>query len=265
MTGVGARLSPPRSRRCAEVRGVLGALTFLTRVPAGRRLQLDARDMTRAGPAFPLVGAGIGAAVGALAGALAHPLSPLLAAAIALAAGTLLTGALHLDGLADTADALGAHSRERALEIMREPAIGAFGTAAIAFDLLIKAAALTVLAGGDHVLRFAVAAGALSRLVPVLLAAWLPYARAGGGIGAALSRGSRGRAALAAITGLVIAAAVAGASGAVLAACAAALALVLGLGFRRWLGGVTGDALGAAVEVTETAILVAAVALAGRR
>lgn len=254
-------MAPPRT----ELRALLAALTFLTRIPLGRRLVLDGSDVARAGPAFPIVGAGIGAAIGGIAAALAHPLSPLLAVALALAAGTALTGALHLDALADTADALAARSRERALEIMRDHAIGAYGAVALALDLLIKAGALTSLVTHEHVLRFAVAAGALSRLTPVLLAASLPYARAGGGAGASLARGGRPRAAIATVVAVAIAVVAAGIDGAVVAACAAAAAGLLWFVLRRWLGGVTGDALGAAVELTEATVLVVAVALVGAR
>ena len=259
---IGAQEGPASGRRRMELRGLLAALTFLTRVPLGRRLVLDGEDVARAGPAFPLVGAGIGAAVGGLAAALAHSLPPLLAVALALAAGAVLTGALHLDALADTADALGARSRERALEIMRDHAVGAYGAVAIALDLLIKAAALAALLN-HHVLRFAVAAGALSRLTPVLLAAALPYARPGPGAGVSLTRGGRGRAIVAVIVALAIAALVAGIAGVVLAASAVACAALLGACFRRWLGGITGDTLGAAAELTEALVLVVAVALVG--
>ncbi|MDX6516540.1 MAG: adenosylcobinamide-GDP ribazoletransferase, partial [Gaiellaceae bacterium] len=86
-----------------EGRALVAALSFLTRVPVGGSLVLDGDDVARGGVAFPLVGAGIGAAVGGIATALAHSLTPLLAVALALAAGTLLTGALHLDALADSA------------------------------------------------------------------------------------------------------------------------------------------------------------------
>lgn len=240
-------------------------MTFLTRIPFGRWLVLDGDDVARAGPAFPLVGAGIGAAVGGIVAALAQPLSPLLAVGLALAAGALLTGALHLDALADTADALGARSREQALEIMRDHAVGAYGAVAIALDLLLKAGALAALAEHEHVLRFAVAAGALSRTIPVLLAAFLPYARPGGGAGTSLSQGGRSRALLAGAIAVAVAAAVAGTDGIVLAACGAVAAVALGFAFRRWLGGVTGDTLGAALEVTEVLVLVIAVALVGSR
>jgi len=254
-----------RSRTRAPWRAPLAAVSFLTRIPVGRALALGAEDIARAGPAFPLVGAAVGAGVGALGAALAGTLSQLLAAAFALAAGTALTGALHLDALADTADALGAGSRERALAIMRDPAIGAFGAVAVGLDLLLKAAALSALMRDERVVRFAVAAGALSRLVPVILAATLPYARPGDGAGAALTHGGRPRAAVAAVVAVAIAVVAAGADGAKLAGLTFAIVVTLAVVFRRWLGGVTGDLLGAGLELTETAALVLAVALAGAR
>src|SRR6187200_1791746 len=105
----------------AEVRATGAALSFLTRLPIGARLGAGAEDLGRAGPAFPLVGAPLGAAVGGVASVLEGPCPALVAASVALALGAIATGAIHLDGLADTADALGAASREQALGIMRDP------------------------------------------------------------------------------------------------------------------------------------------------
>jgi adenosylcobinamide-GDP ribazoletransferase len=259
VSGRHERLFAPRP--WAELRAIAAAVAFLTRVPLGRWLSLDGRDVARAGPAFPLVGAGVGAAVGGIATALARPLSAALAVALALAVGTLLTGALHLDGLADTADALGARSRQRALEIMRDHATGAYGAVAIVLDLLIKAAALAALTHHGRALPFAVAAGAQSRSIPVLLAAALPYARSGEGTAASFTQGGRGRAVAATAIALGIAVVAAGSNGLLVAACAPAVALPLGFVLRGWLGGVTGDALGAAVELSEATVLVVAVAL----
>lgn len=263
MSAARDEITPPRRR--LELRGAAAALAFLTRVPVGRRLALDGEDVRRAGPAFPLVGAGLGAVVGGIAASLAGPLSPPLAAALALAAGTLLTGALHLDALADTADALAARSREQALEIMRDHALGAYGAVAIALDLLVKAAALAALARDGNALSFAIAAGALSRAVPVPLAAALPYARPGEGLARSLTGSAWARAAAAAAAATLIAALVTGFDGLFLLACAIVLVVSLGVAFARWLGGVSGDALGAAVELTELAMLVVGVALAGGR
>jgi adenosylcobinamide-GDP ribazoletransferase len=253
--------APTRGR--GELRAATAAVAFLTRIPVGRWVDLDGADVARAGPAFPLVGAGIGAVVGGIAAALAGPLSAPLAVALALSAGALLTGALHLDALADTADALGAPSRERALEIMRDSVVGAYGAVAIVLDLLIKAAALAALADDGHALTFAVAAGALSRSIPVGLAAALPNARPGESVATSLTGAVRGRAVAAAIVAFAVAALVAGLDGLLAAASAAVLAVLMGLGFRRWLGGVTGDALGAGVELGEAAVLVVGVALLG--
>lgn len=263
MSATREEVAPPPRR--PELRAAVAALAFLTRVPVGRRLALDGEDVARAGPAFPLIGAGLGAVVGGIAAGLASPLSPLVAAALALVAGTLLTGALHLDALADTADALGGHSRERALQIMRDHSVGTYGAVAIVLDLLVKAAAIAALARDGHVVAFAIAAGALSRAVPVPLAAALPYARPGDGLARSLAGSAWARAAAAAAIATLIAALATGLDGFVLAACAAVLAVSLGAAFARWLGGVTGDTLGAAVELTELAMLVAAVALAGGR
>src|SRR5690242_10316582 len=151
------------------VRAPVAAVAFLTRLPVGRLAAFDGRDVARAAAYFPLVGAAIGGAVGATAYGLAQVAPPFVAAGAALAAGALLTGGLHLDGLADTADALGGRSRDRALEIMRDHATGAYGATAIALDLLVKAAALAALAPGRAVVAYAAAAGALSRAVPVVL------------------------------------------------------------------------------------------------
>src|SRR6266446_2176938 len=162
------------------LRAPLAAVAFLTRVPVARLVIIDGADVARGAALFPAVGAGIGAAVGGTAYGLARVLPALPAAGIALGVGVLLTGALHLDGLADTADALGARTRDRALEIMREHAIGAYGATAIALDLVVKASALAVLAEGRGVIVYAIAAGSLSRAVPVLLGLALPSVRQDG-------------------------------------------------------------------------------------
>jgi adenosylcobinamide-GDP ribazoletransferase len=234
-----------------ELRAALAAIAFLTRVPV--RVALDGDDVRRAGAYFPLVGA----AVGGGAGAVAERLGPELG----LVAAVLLTGALHQDALADTADATGGQTRERALEIMRDPRVGAFGVAATVSDLLVKSAALGDLVERRRTVRTWVAAGALSRAVPVVLAASLPYARLEQGTGDALTRGGGARAAAAACLSVGCAVVALEGEGLRLASVAALLAGATGAVLGRWLGGVTGDGLGAALELTETTLLV----LAARR
>lgn len=234
-----------------------GAIAFLTRVPVGRWVVLDAGDVARGGAVFPLVGAGVGAAVGAIA-SLDGRLSAPLAAVLGVAFGAVVTGALHLDALADTADALGASTRERALEIMRDHHIGAYGAAALVFDVGIKVAAVAVLATRGDAVRACAAAVAVSRVVPVVLGAALPYARAGAGLGRVLTTAGWGRAVVAAAFGTAVAALLGFAP---LLVAAAAGAVVAGLTARAWVGGVTGDILGASAELTELAALVTAVAV----
>jgi adenosylcobinamide-GDP ribazoletransferase len=231
-------------------RALLAAISFLTRVPVGRLVDVDGRAVGRAAPLYPLVGAGIGAAGGAVAA-----WRPGLAgAALGVALVALLTGAMHLDALADTADALGGATRERRLEIMRDHTIGSFGATALALALIVKIAVLAEL--DDPLLGYLVAA-ACARWAGLPLAAALPYARAEGQA-LALTAATTWPATL---LGLAAAAAIAllalGLSGLAALGTTLAVALLLGGFYRRWLGGVTGDTLGAATEVAEVAALAA--------
>jgi adenosylcobinamide-GDP ribazoletransferase len=243
------------------VRAVAGAVAFLTRLPVGRLVVLNAADVARGAPVFPLVGAGVGAVTAGVAVGLTHVLPTFAAAGVGLVFGAALTGAMHLDALADTADALTARG-ERALAIMRDHAIGAYGATALVLDLVVKTAVLAALVGAGDAVGPALAAGALSRAVPLVVATSLPAARAEGA-GISVGRGVSRRSTVAAA---VVAVAVAFAAGPVrgleLAAVGAALAGGAILFYRHWLGGVTGDLLGAATEVSETALLLAAAALA---
>ena len=239
------------------VDAALAAVGFLTRVPVRRAL--GAEDVSRGAVVFPLVGAGVGALSG-VAVLVLYPSVPALAAAgVAVAVEVVITGAMHVDALADTADAAGAQTREQALEIMRDSRIGSFGAAALVVDLLTRAAAIAGLAGSP--VAALVAAGALSRAASLPLAAAMPYARAEGGPGSVLTgRVGWTSAVVAVLVALVVAIGASGLDGLWAAAAAAGTALVLGLVFRRWLGGVTGDALGAVTELSGTVVLLVLVA-----
>lgn len=246
------------------LRAVVAAFSFLTVLPLGRLVVLDGRDVARGSVLFPVVGGAIGALTGGLAWVLGDQLPPLLAAVLAVAAGAAVTGALHLDGLADCADGFGARTPEERLRVMRDHTNGTYGGTALLLDLLIRVAALSALAGTRDALLFSIAAGALSRTVGPLLAIALPYAQARPGAGEALnSHPSQLRAAVALMVGGVVAfACVAPSSGqyaAVLVASAVVAALV-GWTAKRRLGGVTGDVMGAASELVELAVLVTLVA-----
>lgn len=247
-------MSPMRVTRTA-----VAAVTFLTRMPLGRLVTTGPADVARAAPLFPFVGAAVGAVGAGAALLLEPPLSPLLAAALATALTTALTGAFHLDGLADTLDATGGMSRERSLEIMRDSRVGTYGAAGVALALLVRVAATTQLLAGGGVLGGLIAAGAVSRGAAVGLAGAIPYARAAPGTGGVLT----GRIGLwGAPVGAAIAVVALRLDGLAVVGAVVVATLVLAVVFRAWLGGVTGDTLGATSEATELLALVVTAALA---
>jgi adenosylcobinamide-GDP ribazoletransferase len=209
-----------------------------------------------------LVGAAIGGLVGLVAHGLEGILSAFLAAVLAVAFEALLTGAIHFDALADAADGLGAPSHDRALEVMRDPSLGAFGVLALVVDVLLKVGAIASLAAAGSPVVPVLAAYALGRGAPLALGLLLPYARTGVGSGRALSDGP----AWPKLGGLLLAGLTAGVavgwSAVILGAAAAAVLALVGGVARMRLGGVTGDVLGAGAELATTAALLAAVATA---
>lgn len=242
---------------------MLAALALLTSIPLPARRDRDVSGTPGgprplAGPAalvwFPLVGALVGSLVGAVWWAGGERTSLLLAAALVLVADLVLTGALHLDGLADTGDGLiPPMPRKRRLEVMADPSVGAFGLAAVLSVMALRWAAL-----GSQLPEVAAIAGlwAWSRTVMALSLATLPSARPGG-MAAAFSGGSPFPVALlgGAVSGalLVISASEAGLVAMVVGLLAAMAVTQLA---RTRLGGITGDVLGAICLVVETAGLV---------
>jgi adenosylcobinamide-GDP ribazoletransferase len=231
------------------VETLLAAVAFLTRIPVGRLAEIDGAAVRRGAPLFPLVGGAVGAFGGGVVDLASGPLPALAAAGLGLGAVAVVTGALHLDALADTADALGGMTRERRLEIMRDHAIGSFGAAALVVVLLVEA---SLLASQSSAWSAFAAAGACGRWAALPLAAFLPSAREGG---TALSNLSTASIVLGLLAAAAVSVGVRGLGGLAAVGAAALTALVLGLFFRRWLGGVTGDTLGATSELSQAAAL----------
>jgi adenosylcobinamide-GDP ribazoletransferase len=247
--------------RALSPRPLVTAVGFLTSIPV-RQPAATPTDLLAAAPLFPLVGAALGALVGGTAVLLTSALPALLAATIAVALELALTGVLHADALADSADGLGGRDRDHALAIMRDHSLGAYGGAALALDLLAKTVALATVAEHDAVLAV-VAAFAVSRAAPLPLAAALPYARTGDGAGRLLADRLGKRAAVA---GVALAAAIAVAAtgpgyAAAILACLLLVATAVGALAHRRIGGVTGDVMGAATELTATLALIVAAGL----
>jgi adenosylcobinamide-GDP ribazoletransferase len=242
------------------MRSLRDAVTFLTRIPIADDRPLDAGALSRAAFWFPAVGLLVGGVMGGayllaeLAGVPAGP-----ATVIALVAAVLITGGFHEDGLADAADAAGAHvSRERKLEILRDSRVGTYGSLAVALPLLLAYSALSTLDGED-VLRAALVGHVLGRWT-TLPVSRLTQARPDGS--GTLVRASVpvlvGGTAYAIALALVIAGVGAGAIAVGVAAVLTAVGAVISL---RVFGGVSGDMFGATnkvVEVATYAVLVSA-------
>lgn len=235
----------------------LAAVAFLTRFPVPRWAHPDERTLGASMSLFPAVGALLGGVNAAAAYAL-MPLAPRDVTATALVAlPVVMTGALHYDGLADTVDALGGgFTRERRLAIMKDPHIGTYGVIALVVLLLLQFSVFRA-ARAEDLYCALIVAPTLARTPGVMLAYFCPYARAEGGKGKAFVENLRPAHVLVAV---VIAVGVSwtcvgGARAAAALAMTAAICAVAGAYFRRHLGGVTGDALGATSQTCEAAIL----------
>jgi adenosylcobinamide-GDP ribazoletransferase len=248
------------SKAPTPVRLLLVAARFLTRLPLPD-VGVQPGDLRRSAPAFPLVGlvvAGVGIAVRAAAGPL---LGPVAATVLACAAMVALTGALHEDGLADTFDGLwGGWDAERRLAIMRDSAVGTYGVLALVTVFGLRVALLAPLGLGDFA-RAVVCGHVLGRAAIVVLAALLPPAAPGRGAEATGRPGPVGASVAALTVALAVGLAVTWWAP-VVAAVALAVTGACALLFRRRLGGVTGDTLGAACQLVEVAAVVAVAALA---
>jgi adenosylcobinamide-GDP ribazoletransferase len=233
------------------------AVAFLTRLPMPHPTGAIPANFVRAQRVFPIVGAAIGGAVGLLLlGMRAIGVPDLAAAALALGAGAILTGALHEDGLADVADGFGG-GRDPAekLEIMRDSRLGTYGALILLVSFVAKLSALAAMPDAV-VVPGLVAAHALARGVLPAMSMSLAYARKDG-LAANAGRPDPATAAIAGAFAVVIA---------LLALpwfdalCAALLAAAAAVGMawlaQRQIGGQTGDVLGGAEQIGETAILV---------
>jgi adenosylcobinamide-GDP ribazoletransferase len=244
----------------SALRAGAAAVTFLTCIPLGRGLALGAADVRRGALLFPLIGAAVGAVVGFASVGLHAALPALVAAALAVAFEALVTGGIHLDALADTADAFGAETRERALELMREGTIGAFGAVALVLDVLVKTTALAALLEEGGAVLLVTAAWAAGRTAPLALAWALPYARPEAGSGRVLTEAGASRLGAGVVLGVAAAVAAAWSRSPALLLAAAIAVLAIALVARARFGGATGDVLGAAAETATTVALVGAVA-----
>jgi adenosylcobinamide-GDP ribazoletransferase len=250
-------------------RAALVALQFLTRLPLRIEPRPTAREIGLSLACYPLVGLTLGALLWGTALVVSR-LPALLGAAIVLAVWVLTTGALHIDGLADTADAwVGGHGdRERTLAIMKDPRSGPVALAVVNCLLLLKFAALAAVATHFHSAPWRDPRLAAGCILPPLLAraaipvlfAHTPYVRAQGIAQDLTAHQSRVAGALTVTLTVLCTLAVCRALGAIALGAAALAYAVVRTGLVRRLGGFTGDGAGALIEVIEAACLVAVAA-----
>lgn len=241
--------------------GLVTAIRTLTAIPIPGK---DADDLSESLPWFPIVGLMIGMSLFITATVIQNTTDsrfiPIIAAAVVLG-GALLTRGMHLDGLADWADGFwGGMQREKVLEIMKDSCIGSYGAIALISIILIKWICITQLLQSKAGI-WIVTATIISRTIQVNLATRYPYARTTNGTGAPFIKNSDKSHA-------VIAAAIAAISLAILMhsfikpltaiTLGWIISILIGNWSRRRIGGITGDVIGAASELTETAILILA-------
>lgn len=248
-----------------QVRLFLCALGLLTRIPVPPAADFEPGRLARASRYYPLVGQLVGLFSALVHLAAVQVLPTVVAALLAVAAATLITGALHEDGLADTADGLGGgRDRDQRLAIMKDSRIGTYGALALGLTTALKVAALAGLPPA-LVPAALVAAHGIARAADVIAMSSLPSAGAPGAGKLELS----GHAPMAFETALAVALAAwpllflpfAGwLLGLLAAAC---VAVLIALAARRLIGGWTGDVLGAVEQGVEALFLVGLLAAAG--
>jgi adenosylcobinamide-GDP ribazoletransferase len=228
------------------------ALGFLSRLPVSAA---GARGAA-ATWAFPLIGLILGAVVAALAWLLtSFGLSAGLIAGLVLFASIMISGAMHEDGLADSADGLwGGWDKARRLEIMKDSQIGTYGVVALILSLLLRWSAISALVYTDHFYLSLILAAALSRLPMVGMMSAMGNAR-GDGLSAGFGRVGKDTVGVAFAICLV-ASIFMGLAGIVALLGVALSGVIVGMIAHRKIGGQTGDILGASQQVAEITALV---------
>ncbi len=229
------------------------ALRFLTIIPLGHGQEINPDSVAAAGKYYPLVGLIIGGWCWMFFKGVAFCFPLSVAAGLTVLFWVLLTGALHLDGLADCLDGLyGGRDPENRLRIMKDVHLGTMGTVGLILILGIKFLVLRELLSFPPLLVWIILIPSLSRWTPIFLSFTFPYARPGGGLGQALVKGTGKRelfwATLLAWGPVLMIERFYG-----LGLILVQLFWSLGCGryFFNKLGGITGDVMGGVIESSE--------------
>ena len=240
------------------------AVRFLTVVPVPGREVQGVSALGRAAWWFPVVGFLLGVGLVGTLAVLQALFPPLLTSALLVTAWKAVTGGIHLDGLADVLDGLAGRDQAQRLAIMRDSRVGVFGAAGLILFLFLVVTAVADLP--DPVRgRLLILAPVVGRAAPLLVGVWLPPATPGEGLAAAFVDGlSRWAGPLWALGGIALGVALLGPWGAAIPALAWVTVVLCAGAVARRLGGLTGDVLGAVVELAELGALLAGAALARR-
>lgn len=237
----------------------LAALGCLTIVPVGLRSNIQERALGGSWLWFPVVGLLIGLVLVGVHTAALRFFPPLVVGACVLLTWIVFTGAIHLDGFADVCDGLYAgHTSQERLRIMKDPHIGAIAVIGLSGLLLFKFTLISSLTQAV-VAPALLLTPCLGRYAMVVLGTTLPYARTEAGAAAAFVRhATPGSLVGATVAVLLIACLLWRWTGLALLGVSVIVSLILRPVFRHTLGGITGDALGAAGELTEVLMLIGA-------
>ncbi len=240
----------------------LAAVQFLTIIPVPARYYCGEKELARSVIFFPVIGLLIGSLMMAIDWALGFILPPMPASVLVIIAMMGITGCLHMDGVADTADGfLSARPRERILEIMRDSRIGAMGGIALVCVILLK---VTALASVPRPMRgfTLILMGLSGQVAPLVTMALLPYARTGSGMAAFTRDNTRIPLFVGAVFYFALSWWLAGCLGFVMIGLVALVTSLFTLWSYRKIGGYTGDTLGTTGELASICTALAAAAWA---
>ncbi len=230
------------------------ALQFLTIIPMPFKREPKEREIASSLVFFPVVGLLIGLLLLLANWGLGEIFDPVITSVLTLLVWVLISGAMHLDGLADSCDGLAGSTAEKRLEIMKDSHTGAFGVVGISLLLLVKFAAIVSLSGWDW--EALVLAPVLGSWAMVLAITAFPYARKNG-VGQAFKQGATElKLIIASLITLAAAVLLAGWWGIAIMAITCLVTIMIGFFFKSRLGGLTGDTYGAVKEVNEAMVLI---------
>lgn len=233
-------------------------IQFMTRIPVFVNVEYDEEKLGKSIKYFPLVGAIIGIflyGINILAGKITE--NRQIAAIIIIIAEIFITGLIHIDGLADTADGLFSYAeKEKILEIMKDPRVGTNGAVALILYFMTKVILLSEIRP-EYIILYPV----ISRLSTSINAGLGEYARKNGMSNGIIGKNGKKEAVISIIITMILSFIILKAKGLIILIFAILFILLLMKGVKRKIGGITGDTMGASLELTSILVLLAGVVL----